>query len=70
MTVDPTALPAGGVIDLATQERTVTLLDDFGDLAVLRVEAASGQAAAQLVVIVRENDEWLLRDVHDVAQQP
>ncbi|MBW9094692.1 hypothetical protein JNB62_13425 [Microbacterium jejuense] len=69
--VDPRAVArASGAIDLTSSERTVTLLDDFGDVAVLRVDAADGGAAAQLVVIVRIDEKWLLRDVHDVAQQP
>jgi hypothetical protein len=69
--VDPAAAPAtGGAIDLDAAARTVTLLDDFGDLAVLRVDAVDAGAVSQLVVILRRDDKWLLRDVHDVAQQP
>ena len=64
------ALLPGGAIDLPSGERQVTLLDDFGDIAVLRVDAADGTAASQMVVIVRRNEKWLLRDVSDVAQQP
>ena len=59
----------GGVVDLAAAERTVTLLDEFGGAAVLRVEASAAPAAPQLVVIVRAGDRWLLRDVYDVAEQ-
>jgi hypothetical protein len=63
-----------GVIDLPAAGRSVTLLDEFGGVAVLRVTAtedtaADGEAAAQLVVIVESNGRWLLRDVHDVAQE-
>ncbi|WP_194398341.1 hypothetical protein [Microbacterium atlanticum] len=60
----------GGAVDLPAQERTVTLLDDFGDLAVVRVDPRDGAGPAQLVVIVRQDAGWLLRDVRDVAQQP
>lgn len=67
--VDPAAAP-GGVVELAADERSITLLDDFGDLAVLRVDAHDGEKAPQLVVIARLDERWLLRDVHDVAQQP
>lgn len=56
-----------GVVDLAAEERSVTLLDEFGGAAVLRAEAAGG--TPQLVVIVRADGRWLLRDVYDVAQQ-
>ncbi|MBD3941043.1 hypothetical protein IF188_04920 [Microbacterium sp. NEAU-LLC] len=68
--VDPTASPVHGAIDLGAAERTVTLLDDFGDLAVLRVDAVDAPEPSQLVVILRQDEKWLLRDVHDVAQQP
>ena len=59
-----------GAIDLPSGERQVALLDDFGDIAVLRVDAGDGTVASQMVVIVRRNEKWLLRDVSDVAQQP
>jgi hypothetical protein len=59
----------GGVVDLTAAERTVTLLDEFGGAAVLRVEAAGSDSPPQLVVIVRTGDRWLLRDVYDVPEQ-
>ena len=69
--IDPAAIRAsGGAVDLVADARTVTLLDDFGDVAVLRVDAVDGGVAPQLVVIMRTDEKWLLRDVHDVAQQP
>ena len=70
LTIDPSATFTAGPIDLPGDERSIALLDDFGGVAVLRVEAADRADSAQLVVIVRSDDEWLLRDVHDVAQQP
>lgn len=60
---------AGGVVDLPAAARTVTLLDDFGGVAVLRVDPVEA-GTAQLVVIVQRDGKWLLRDVRDVAQQP
>jgi hypothetical protein len=68
--LDPAAALTGGAIDLARPERRVVLLDDFGGAAVLRIDPVDTTVSSQLVVIVRLNDEWLLRDVHDVAQQP
>ncbi len=59
-----------GAVELSASDRTVTLLDDFGDLAVVRVDARDGAQPSQLVFIRRTNEEWLLRDVTDVAQQP
>ena len=42
----PMRRSAGGVVDLAAADRTVTLLDDFGGAAVLRVEASAGTGDA------------------------
>ncbi len=66
--VDPASVFQSGPIDLPAEGRSVVLLDDFGGVAVLRVDAADG-SAAQLVVIERQDGEWLLRDAH-AAQQP
>ena len=58
-----------GVVDLPADQRTVTLLDEFGGAAVLRAEASAAGAPPQLIVIVRTERGWLLRDVHDVPEQ-
>ncbi|MDY0909709.1 hypothetical protein [Microbacterium sp. CFBP9034] len=68
--IDPATALTAGVIDLPAEARAVSLLDDFGGVAVLRVDAVDGAAASQLVIIARSDDAWLLRDVHDVGQQP
>jgi len=69
---------ARGAADLAGGRRHVTLLDSFGGAAVAKVEpATAGQnggdpaapADAQLVVVVRDGQRWLLRDVYG-AEQP
>jgi hypothetical protein len=59
-----------GVIDLPSTDRAVSLLDDFGGAAVMRVDPrrTGGDASAQLVVIVAAGGGWLLRDVHDVDE--
>lgn len=64
------AAPPAGVVDLRAADRVVTLIDDYEGVAVLRVEATAVDEPPQLVVIVRVADEWLLRDVYDVAEQP
>jgi hypothetical protein len=38
-------------------------------VAVLQVDPVAPDSPAQLIVVVRTGDAWLLRDVHDVAQQ-
>lgn len=57
-----------GVADLAQPERTVSLLDEFGGAAVLRIDPVGG-GAPQLMVVVQIDGRWLLRDVYDVAVQ-
>jgi hypothetical protein len=54
-----------GAVDAA--EPVVTLLDDFGGLAVARVEDASGAATSQLVTVVATPEGWRIRDAFDVA---
>ncbi len=66
---DPARQIPTGAVDAAASERTVTLLDEFGGMAVLRAESTA-TTAAQLVVIVQADGHWLLRDVHEVAPQP
>lgn len=68
--LDPAATVSAGPIDLPADQRSIVLLDDFGGVAVLRVDAAARDQESQLVVIARIDGEWLLRDVHDTAQQP
>ena len=49
--------------------RAPALIEDYGDVAVVRL--AAGQAAGeQMLVLVRQKDGWLVRDVYDVADQP
>lgn len=70
-----TAVAAGGaqgVLDRLGADaagRDVTLVEDYGDIAVTRLgrTAANGE---QMLVLVREEDGWLVRDVYDVADQP
>jgi len=66
---DPGAGYPSGVIDLVGDERRTTVLDDFGGVAVLRVDAVDAAVESQLVVIMLREEGWLLRDVH-VAKQP
>lgn len=66
---DPALAVPAGVVDLPSDERRATLVDEFGDVGVVRVDAADG-SAAQLVVVAARDGKWLLRDVYDAAQQP
>lgn len=67
---DPSRDVTGGAIDADRADRRITLLDAFGDLAVLRVEHVDGATAPQLVTIVRMEQQWRVRDVYDAADPP
>lgn len=54
-------------IPAATGTFEVEIVDEYGGVAALRV---TGEAHTQIVVIVRQNDEWLVREVYDLADQP
>ncbi|WP_424935830.1 MULTISPECIES: hypothetical protein [Bacteria] len=43
------------------------LIEDFGDLAAIRVES---RPTARMVIVVRTDDGWRIRDVYDVAEPP
>lgn len=48
----------------------LTVIDDLGGLTLLRADDPRGLAVSQIVAVVRRNDEWVLRGIHDVAQHP
>ncbi|MBD3752599.1 MAG: hypothetical protein IE935_09260 [Micrococcales bacterium] len=60
--------PAAGAATAPAALRTLHLVDEYGDVAVVRAEADS--YPPQLVVIARHDDRWLLREVLDLTQQP
>jgi len=64
---DPGAAVPSGVV-AEPRARTVTLLDEYGGVAVFRVEA--DDRPAQILVLVSDDGKWLVRDVYDVADQP
>lgn len=70
ITETPGLTPPPGAVDLAAAKRVITLVDDYGGAGLVQVSGADPLVTAQLVVIVRREDKWLLRDVYDVAKQP
>ncbi|MBN9177174.1 MAG: hypothetical protein J0I43_07390 [Microbacterium sp.] len=62
-----TATPAG-VVSAGAADTAATLLDEYGGVAVFRIEAAALEP--QVLVLVSANGKWLVRDVYDVADQP
>src|SRR5690606_23081403 len=69
------AVVAGGgrtVLDRLGQgaaDRETDLVDDYGDVAVVRIAAGEGHPE-QMLVLERNENGWLVRDVYDVADQP
>ncbi|BDZ38176.1 hypothetical protein [Microbacterium suwonense] len=68
------AVPGGGAViqerlGQDASERDATLIEDYGDVAVIRL-AAGAETGEQMLVIVRTDAGWLVRDVYDVADQP
>jgi hypothetical protein len=70
--VDGLGTPEGGAVVSGSQGSTATLVDDYGDVAVIRISAVdedSGEAE-QMLVLERREEKWLVRAVYDVAHQP
>ncbi|GAA1692902.1 hypothetical protein GCM10009808_07590 [Microbacterium sediminicola] len=59
----------GGAAVAPVSSLDLTLIDDFGDVAVVGATEA-GAETTLIVVLARPDGEWLLRDVYGVAQQP
>ncbi|CAN7288164.1 hypothetical protein LJR045_001402 [Microbacterium sp. LjRoot45] len=60
--------PAGAATTVVNN-REVALIDDYGGVAAYRVTAGEHRGA-QIVVVVASDEEWLVRDVYDVTDQP
>lgn len=48
-------------------DATPSLIEDYGDVAVLRL---TGAEDTRMLVLERQKDRWLVRDVYDIADQP
>lgn len=60
-----------GILAERPEERRITLVDDYGGVAVLRVSpSVPGAQPDRLLVIVEVERKWLIRDAYDVADQP
>lgn len=77
---DAVAAGASGVVaaldGASATDEPPTLVDEYGDVAVIRLtgvvggEAGTEAGGELMVVLVRLNDSWLVRDVYGVADQP
>lgn len=56
----------------AQDDPSIAVVEDYGDVVVLRLSSSDGAGATsdRILVLARVNDEWLVRDVYDVADQP
>ena len=69
----PDVIAEGSTVDvvelgeIAGSEPAITPVDEYGDVAVIRAESST---APRILVLVRMNEKWLVRDVYDVADQP
>lgn len=61
----PAAPPEGAA---ARSDAQGAVVDTYGGVSVVRVEADGEQP--QIVVVVRADDEWLVREVYDLTDQP
>lgn len=72
--VDGLVAPDSGLATRGAQASVATLVDDYGDVAVIKLVSAdddSGESStAQMLVLERREEKWLVRDVYDVAHQP
>ena len=59
---------------LAAGTPSAALVDVYGDVAVIRLRSGGDDTSAEvgemMLVLVRLNDDWLVRDVYGVADQP
>ncbi|MGP6176980.1 hypothetical protein ACTU6U_06725 [Microbacterium sp. A196] len=66
------AVPAAGPVSHGPDGSTAELVDDYGDVAVVRLTPidANAESSGQILVLERDRQKWLVRDIYDVAHQP
>jgi len=60
-------IPSAGVVVQGADASSAVLVEDYGDVAVVRL-TPEAEGAEQMLVLERHNELWLLRDVYDVAK--
>ena len=63
-------IPSEGLVIIGPDASSAVLVEDYGDVAVVRLTPAASAGVEQMLVLERQNELWLLRDVYDVAKQP
>lgn len=66
------AMPTNGPVLENPDANDAELVDDYGDVAVIRLIPAdeNGASPGQILVLERAEQKWLVRDIYDVAHQP
>ncbi|WP_417512051.1 hypothetical protein [Microbacterium sp.] len=66
------AVPGTGAVSQGPDGSTAELVDDYGDVAVVRLTPidATAESSGQILVLERDTQKWLVRDIYDVAHQP
>ncbi|WP_300267209.1 hypothetical protein [Microbacterium sp.] len=65
-----TQVPEDGLVTQGAASSEASLIEDYGDVVVVKLTPVASDAVAQMLVLERDKKLWLLRDVYDVAQQP
>lgn len=63
-------VPTDGVASQGADAGSAVLVEDYGDVVVVRLTPVAPEGTEQMLVLERQNELWLLRDVYDVAKQP
>jgi hypothetical protein len=69
---DGVPMPISGPIVHTPEAHEPELVDDYGDVAVIKLAPTdeSADSAGQILVLERAEQKWLVRDIYDVAHQP
>src|SRR5690606_29284894 len=69
---DGLAAPGDGLAVQGSEASSAALVDDYGDVAVVKLVPVDtdGGAPEQMLVLERREQKWLVRDIYDVAHQP
>lgn len=65
---DPSQAVPDGLVAATGVRPDISLLDEYGGVAVIRADAPG--YTSQAVVLVQADEKWLVREVYDLADQP
>lgn len=68
--VNTATMPSAGVVLLGADASSAVVVEDYGDVVVVRLTPVKADSGEQMLVLERQKELWLLRDVYDVAKQP